>query len=105
MYYAGKVAFLTWLQHPRTRGSEVLYERFIRPFLKSHENDIDHAIAQAAIAAQAQVQLLYLVNDDLLMLQGEPCSGDCGLRRTSCYRPSRWCVIRVDFVSSVRRIE
>ncbi|KAI7848466.1 TB2/DP1, HVA22 family-domain-containing protein [Circinella umbellata] len=40
-YYIFKTLFVLWLALPQTRGAEVLYSRFLRPYLLSAQSDID----------------------------------------------------------------
>ena len=44
MYCEAKVAFVTYLWHPRTQGALYIYETFVSPFLAKHEPDIDRHI-------------------------------------------------------------
>ncbi|XP_068607709.1 receptor expression-enhancing protein 1 [Brachionichthys hirsutus] len=46
-YYELKIAFVVWLLSPYTRGSSVLYRKFVHPTLSSKEKDIDEYIGQA----------------------------------------------------------
>ncbi|KAM7403047.1 hypothetical protein PAMA_003801 [Pampus argenteus] len=46
-YYELKIAFVVWLLSPYTRGSSVLYRKFVHPTLSSKEKDIDDYICQA----------------------------------------------------------
>jgi receptor expression-enhancing protein 5/6 len=47
-YYAFKLAFLLWMMLPQTRGARVLYNAFLRDFLKKNESKIDAALADAS---------------------------------------------------------
>ncbi|ORZ01584.1 TB2/DP1, HVA22 family-domain-containing protein [Syncephalastrum racemosum] len=40
-YFLFKTLFVLWLALPQTRGAEILYVRFIRPFLLDAQTDID----------------------------------------------------------------
>eukprot|EP01026_Neomeris_dumetosa_P057533 TRINITY_DN529_c0_g1_i3.p3 TRINITY_DN529_c0_g1~~TRINITY_DN529_c0_g1_i3.p3 ORF type:complete len:210 (+),score=22.70 TRINITY_DN529_c0_g1_i3:102-731(+) len=40
-YYHAKFAFFLWLQLPTTRGAELLYTRFYRPYLLKYQEKID----------------------------------------------------------------
>uniref|UniRef100_A0A3Q3J5L2 Receptor expression-enhancing protein n=1 Tax=Monopterus albus TaxID=43700 RepID=A0A3Q3J5L2_MONAL len=42
-----KIAFVVWLLSPYTKGSSVLYRKFVHPTLSSKEKDIDDYICQA----------------------------------------------------------
>ncbi|KAI9323553.1 TB2/DP1, HVA22 family-domain-containing protein [Dichotomocladium elegans] len=40
-YYILKTAFILWLALPQFKGAEILYIRFLRPYLLSAQSDID----------------------------------------------------------------
>ncbi|XP_033180908.1 receptor expression-enhancing protein 1 isoform X2 [Mastacembelus armatus] len=46
-YYELKIAIVVWLLSPYTKGSSVLYRKFVHPTLSSKEKDIDDYICQA----------------------------------------------------------
>ncbi|XP_015921432.1 receptor expression-enhancing protein 1 [Parasteatoda tepidariorum] len=46
-YYEMKILFVLWLLSPATRGSSVLYRRFVHPQLTKREKEIDDYIAKA----------------------------------------------------------
>ncbi|XP_068436088.1 receptor expression-enhancing protein 1 [Clinocottus analis] len=46
-YYELKIALVVWLLSPYTKGSSVLYRKFVHPTLSSKEKDIDEYICQA----------------------------------------------------------
>lgn len=46
-YYEIKVLIVLWLLSPVTKGSSILYKKFIHPKLSRHEQDIDEYINQA----------------------------------------------------------
>ncbi|KAM3594620.1 uncharacterized protein V6R79_010946 [Siganus canaliculatus] len=46
-YYELKIAFVVWLLSPYTKGSSVLYRKFVHPTLSSKEKEIDDYIGQA----------------------------------------------------------
>ncbi|XP_056281494.1 receptor expression-enhancing protein 1 isoform X3 [Pseudoliparis swirei] len=46
-YYELKIAFMVWLLSPYTKGSSVLYRKFVHPTLSSKEKEIDEYICQA----------------------------------------------------------
>lgn len=46
-YYEMKILFVIWLLSPATRGSSVLYRRFVHPQLTKREKEIDDYIAKA----------------------------------------------------------
>mmetsp|Transcript_3749 Transcript_3749/g.9471 ORF Transcript_3749/g.9471 Transcript_3749/m.9471 type:complete len:130 (+) Transcript_3749:156-545(+) len=41
-----KLAFLMWLLLPRFKGASKLYQALVQPFMKKHEEKIDHSIMQ-----------------------------------------------------------
>ncbi|KAI9246699.1 TB2/DP1, HVA22 family-domain-containing protein [Phascolomyces articulosus] len=50
-YFLIKTVFVLWLTLPQFRGAEIVYGRFIRPFLMEAQNDIDrhaHDLKQKA---------------------------------------------------------
>ncbi|KAK3858153.1 hypothetical protein Pcinc_035636 [Petrolisthes cinctipes] len=46
-YYELKILVVLWLLSPATRGSSILYRKFVHPWLARREEDIDQCIAQA----------------------------------------------------------
>ncbi|NXV79197.1 REEP4 protein, partial [Atlantisia rogersi] len=46
-YYEVKMAFVLWLLSPYTRGSSLLYRKFVHPTLSRKEKDIDTYVIQA----------------------------------------------------------
>lgn len=46
-YYEMKILFVLWLLSPATRGSSILYRRFVHPQLTKREKEIDEYIAKA----------------------------------------------------------
>ncbi|XP_062903131.1 receptor expression-enhancing protein 1 isoform X2 [Mobula hypostoma] len=46
-YYELKIAFVIWLLSPYTKGSSVLYRKFVHPTLSSKEQEIDEYLSQA----------------------------------------------------------
>ncbi|XP_038627130.1 receptor expression-enhancing protein 2 isoform X2 [Tachyglossus aculeatus] len=46
-YFELKIAFVIWLLSPYTRGSSVLYRKFVHPTLSNKEKEIDEYITQA----------------------------------------------------------
>ncbi|XP_072368103.1 receptor expression-enhancing protein 2-like isoform X3 [Scyliorhinus torazame] len=46
-YFELKIAFVIWLLSPYTKGSSVLYRKFVHPTLSSREKEIDEYISQA----------------------------------------------------------
>ncbi|XP_027054550.1 receptor expression-enhancing protein 1-like isoform X2 [Pocillopora damicornis] len=45
-YYEIKILFMLWLLLPATKGSSILYRKFVHPWLSRNENDIDSYISQ-----------------------------------------------------------
>ncbi|XP_043918270.1 receptor expression-enhancing protein 1 isoform X2 [Protopterus annectens] len=46
-YFELKIAFVVWLLSPYTKGSSVLYRKFVHPTLSSKEKEIDEYLSQA----------------------------------------------------------
>ncbi|XP_004686831.1 PREDICTED: receptor expression-enhancing protein 2 [Condylura cristata] len=46
-YFELKIAFVIWLLSPYTKGSSVLYRKFVHPTLSNKEKEIDEYITQA----------------------------------------------------------
>lgn len=46
-YYEIKIILVLWLLSPATKGSSILYRRFVHPALIRREAEIDEAIARA----------------------------------------------------------
>ncbi|XP_067314026.1 receptor expression-enhancing protein 2 isoform X2 [Pseudorasbora parva] len=46
-YFELKIAFVVWLLSPYTKGSSVLYRKFVHPTLSNKEKEIDEYITQA----------------------------------------------------------
>lgn len=46
-YYELKILVVLWLLSPATRGSSILYRKFVHPWLTKREEDIDDCIAKA----------------------------------------------------------
>ncbi|KAK8916740.1 HVA22-like protein i [Platanthera zijinensis] len=46
MYNEAKVAFFVYLWYPKTRGAKYVYETFLRPYVASHETDIDRNLLE-----------------------------------------------------------
>lgn len=42
-----KILVVLWLLSPATKGSSILYRKFVHPWLARREEDIDQCIAQA----------------------------------------------------------
>lgn len=47
-YYELKIVFVIWLLSPATKGSSILYRKFVHPQLTKREKEIDAAIAKAS---------------------------------------------------------
>ncbi|KAL5021376.1 hypothetical protein ScPMuIL_000531 [Solemya velum] len=47
-YYEVKIVFVLWLLSPVTKGSSVMYKKFVHPQLVKREKEIDEAIAKAS---------------------------------------------------------
>jgi len=48
LYYEIKIVFIIWLLSPATKGSSILYRKFVHPRLVKHEKAIDLYIAKAS---------------------------------------------------------
>nr|CAD7203111.1 unnamed protein product [Timema douglasi] len=46
-YYEIKIILVLWLLSPATKGSSILYRKFVHPMLSRREQDIDECIAKA----------------------------------------------------------
>nr|QDL88618.1 HVA22-like isoform X6 [Cymbidium goeringii] len=46
MYSEAKVAFFVYLWYPKTRGTTYIYETFLRPYVASHETEIDRNLLE-----------------------------------------------------------
>lgn len=46
-YYEIKIVLVLWLLSPATKGSSILYRRFVHPALSRREAEIDEALARA----------------------------------------------------------
>ncbi|KAM9329391.1 receptor expression-enhancing protein 1 [Gastrophryne carolinensis] len=84
-YYELKIAFVAWLLSPYTKGSSLLYRKFVHPTLSSKEKEIDECLIHAKdrsydalvhfgkrglnVAASAAVTAAAKVLEQLLMLQ------------------------------------
>jgi receptor expression-enhancing protein 5/6 len=64
-YYAFKLAFLAWAMLPQTRGAKLLYDNFLRDFLKKNESRIDAAFADAKKSAGAVASEFATVGNDI----------------------------------------
>lgn len=64
-YYAFKIAFLLWAMLPQTRGAKLLYDNFLRDFLKKNESRIDAAFADAKKSAGAVASDFVAVGSDI----------------------------------------
>lgn len=59
LYYELKLVGLLWLMTPQTKGAQLLYERFINPFLTQHAAKFDPVFATTKLAIDnAQVDKL-----------------------------------------------
>lgn len=47
LYYEIKIIFIIWLLSPATKGSSILYRKFVHPRLVKHEKAIDKYISKA----------------------------------------------------------
>ncbi|XP_066252096.1 uncharacterized protein [Euwallacea similis] len=54
-YYEIKVILVIWLLSPATKGSSILYRKFVHPMLSSREQEIDEYISKAKEQSYKQV--------------------------------------------------
>lgn len=57
-YYEFKILFVLWLLSPATKGSSILYRRFVHPQLVEREQEIDELIEKAKEQGYATMLLL-----------------------------------------------
>ncbi|XP_058087759.1 putative HVA22-like protein g isoform X2 [Magnolia sinica] len=61
MYGELKLAFIVYLWHPKTKGTDYVYETFLQPYLTKHETEIDRKLLEVKARAW-DMALLYLQN-------------------------------------------
>ncbi|XP_062225601.1 HVA22-like protein j isoform X2 [Phragmites australis] len=61
MYYELKLAFLVYLWYPKTRGTDIVYETFLRPLVMQYEPNIE-ARLQYLRANAGDILVFYLKN-------------------------------------------
>jgi len=54
-YYEIKIILVIWLLSPATKGSSILYRKFVHPMLSRRENEIDEYISKAKEQSYRQV--------------------------------------------------
>ncbi|KAJ8952888.1 hypothetical protein NQ318_006504 [Aromia moschata] len=54
-YYEIKIVLVIWLLSPATKGSSILYRKFVHPMLSSREQEIDEYITKAKEQSYKQV--------------------------------------------------
>ncbi|PKU66160.1 HVA22-like protein i [Dendrobium catenatum] len=59
MYSEAKVAFFVYLWYPKTRGTTYIYETFLRPYVASHETEIDRNLLDLKARAGDMVFLYW----------------------------------------------
>eukprot|EP00922_Rhytidocystis_sp_ex-Travisia-forbesii_P061615 GHVS01091288.1.p1 GENE.GHVS01091288.1~~GHVS01091288.1.p1 ORF type:complete len:226 (+),score=37.21 GHVS01091288.1:106-783(+) len=65
-YYFVKLVFLLYLCLPWTKGAEVIYNTFIRPYLLKHQQTIEGAVSSiGSVGSQAVEGVSYAVNDGI----------------------------------------
>lgn len=52
IYFPLKFLFIIWLFFPTTRGAEIIYDKFLRQFIKKHEAKIDNTLNKVAAHAK-----------------------------------------------------
>ncbi|KAJ6707971.1 HVA22-LIKE PROTEIN [Salix viminalis] len=58
MYSEAKLAFFVYLWHPKTKGTEYVYNCFFRPFMAKHETGIDRNLLEMRVQAE-EIALVY----------------------------------------------
>ncbi|KAF9684443.1 hypothetical protein SADUNF_Sadunf04G0118800 [Salix dunnii] len=58
MYSEAKLAFFIYLWHPKTKGTEYVYNCFFRPFMAKHETGIDRNLLEMRVQAE-EIALVY----------------------------------------------
>ncbi|KAJ6365262.1 hypothetical protein OIU76_030104 [Salix suchowensis] len=58
MYSEAKLAFFIYLWHPKTKGTEYVYNCFFRPFMAKHETGIDRNLLEMRVQAE-EIALIY----------------------------------------------
>ncbi|KAH8510610.1 hypothetical protein H0E87_008235 [Populus deltoides] len=58
MYSEAKLAFFIYLWHPKTKGTEYVYDCFFRPFVAKHETEIDRNLLEMRVQAE-EIALIY----------------------------------------------
>ncbi|XP_064967970.1 putative HVA22-like protein g [Musa acuminata AAA Group] len=61
MYGEAKLAFLVYLWYPKTKGTDVVYETFLRPLVMQYEPDIEERFRNLR-AKSGQLLVFYLKN-------------------------------------------
>ncbi|XP_072981710.1 putative HVA22-like protein g [Typha angustifolia] len=61
MYGEAKLAFFVYLWYPKTRGSDLVYETFLKPFVMQYEPDIEQRLRDLR-AKSGQLLLFYIKN-------------------------------------------
>ncbi len=54
-YYPLKLSFLLWCFLPQSKGAQTVYERLVRPALRTHQHQIDRSIQTVRSAAGTAV--------------------------------------------------
>uniref|UniRef100_A0A3N7FSB0 HVA22-like protein n=1 Tax=Populus trichocarpa TaxID=3694 RepID=A0A3N7FSB0_POPTR len=58
MYSEAKLAFFIYLWHPKTKGTEYVYDCFFRPFVAKHETEIDRHLLEMRVQVE-EIALIY----------------------------------------------
>ncbi|KAK9805655.1 hypothetical protein WJX72_010342 [[Myrmecia] bisecta] len=53
-YYEAKFVFIIWLIAPQTKGAQLVYEKYLKPFLVKHASKIDPVFASAESVLNSQ---------------------------------------------------
>jgi len=58
-YGESKLAFIIYLWHPKTKGTDFVYNTVVRPFMAQHETDIEKRL-QGMMSKSANLLIFYL---------------------------------------------
>ncbi|KAB1256762.1 Receptor expression-enhancing protein 1 [Camelus dromedarius] len=89
-YYELKIAFVAWLLSPYTKGSSLLYRKFVHPTLSSKEKEIDDCLVQAkdrsydALVHFGKRGLNVAATAAVMAASKVPCRGDLTAMAAAC---------------------
>lgn len=58
LYYELKLVGLVWLMAPQTRGAQLIYDKFINPFLTQHAAKFDPIFATTKLVSHSLLNVL-----------------------------------------------